>query len=351
MVLLQTHRDAIPQTYVPRAIELLHVSDYPSLMKTLILSQEDVRSVLTMDKALDAVEKAFIAHGEGSALMPSKVYLDIPDHKGDFRAMPARLKDAAGVKWVNSHPSNPVEHQLPSVMGLYVLSDPATAYPLAIMDATFLTAIRTGAAAGVASRALAKPASKTLGLVGCGVQAHFLIEAHRAIFGTELEVFVADHSAEKANNFASKYGATAVPIDQASSCHIVCTSTPVRSPIVSRSWISNGSHINAVGADAPGKQELDTQILIDGKIVIDEHHQAMSSGEINVPIRAGKLKDDNIHATIGEILTKKMVGREADEITIFDSTGLAIQDVACAEIAFTKAKEAGIGVSVDIVCA
>ncbi len=134
-----------------------------------------------MDDAVSAIESAFAAHGKGETQMPAKVYLDFPEHGGDLRAMPAAMGNAAGLKWVNSHPDNPARHDLPSVMGLYVLSDPATALPLAMLDATLLTAVRTGAAAAVASKHLAG-AHRTLGVIGCGVQADFLIEAHRVCF-------------------------------------------------------------------------------------------------------------------------------------------------------------------------
>src|SRR6478735_4239114 len=125
-------------------------------MLTLVLSQSDVRAVIAMDAAIAAVEQAFLAHGRGEALMPAKVYLGLPQHRGDFRAMPAYLAGTAGVKWVNAHPENPARHGLPSVLALYILSDPETAAPLAVMDGTLLTAVRTGAAAAVASRYLAK---------------------------------------------------------------------------------------------------------------------------------------------------------------------------------------------------
>src|SRR5438105_678803 len=126
--------------------------------KTLILSHSDVRSVIAMKEAVPAIEQAFAAHANGTAKMPSKVYLSLDQHHGDFRAMPAYFPDppTAGVKWVNSHPKNPEKHGLPAVMAVYVLSDPDTAAPLAIMDGTVLTAARTGAAAAVASKYLAK---------------------------------------------------------------------------------------------------------------------------------------------------------------------------------------------------
>ena len=160
--------------------------------RTRILTRADVARVADMKDAVEAVTEAFAAQAKGTAQMPPKVYLDLPEHDGDFRAMPASLGDAAGVKWVNSHPKNPERFDLPSVMGVYVLSDPASAYPAAILDATLLTALRTGAAAGVASKHLAIASPKTVGFVGAGVQARYLHGAHQAVFGDAFELTTVD---------------------------------------------------------------------------------------------------------------------------------------------------------------
>lgn len=164
--------------------------------KTLLLSQSDVASLLSMDTAVAAVESAFAAYGRGEAVMPPKVYLALAAYDGDLRAMPAYVDGSAGVKWVNSHPMNPARFGLPSVRGLYILSDPATASPLAVMDATRITAVRTGAAGAIASKHLARPNPRTIGFVGCGVQARFLLDAHRVVYGAGLEVLTADVSLE-----------------------------------------------------------------------------------------------------------------------------------------------------------
>ncbi|HKQ68306.1 MAG TPA: ornithine cyclodeaminase family protein [Polyangiaceae bacterium] len=317
-------------------------------MHTLILSQSDVRSVLTMEAAIAAVEGAFLAHGRGEALMPPKVYLGLPQHHGDFRAMPAYVAGGAGVKWINSHPENPARFGLPSVLGVYLLSDPETAVPLAIMDATFFTAVRTGAAAAVASKHLVRGRPRTIGLVGCGVQSRFLLEAHRAVFG-ELDVLGYDRSSEAAHRFATEFNGKSASLEDASGCDIVCTSTPSRTPIVPRSFVRPGAHINALGADAPGKQELDPLLLGEAKVIIDDWEQATESGEVNVPLHRGEYSRDRIHATLGEVLAGKKKGREGDEITIFDSTGLAIQDLAVARHVYGRAKGLGIGTAVELI--
>jgi len=317
-------------------------------VKTLILTQRDVASILTMEAAVPAVERAFAAHGRGDAIMPAKVYLDLPRYDGDFRAMPSYFDGSAGVKWVNSHPQNPARHGVPAVRGLYILSDPATAAPLAVMDATLLTAYRTGAAGAVASRALAKKAPRTLGLVGSGVQARVLLSAHRVVYAN-LEVLVTDRQAEVAQRFAAQLGGRAVALEEAAAADIVCTATPSRAPVLMREWVRPGAHINAMGADAPGKQELDPRILQDAMVVIDDWEQATHSGELNVPLHTGAYAKGKIHGTLGEVIAGLRPGRRGDEITVFDSTGLAIQDVALARVVYDAARSKGIGQAVELV--
>jgi alanine dehydrogenase len=315
-------------------------------MQTLLLTQSDVRSALTMEAAVTAVEEAFAAHARGETQMPAKVYLDLAKYNGDFRAMPAYAPGSAGVKWVNSHPDNPEKHGLPTVLGMYILSDPVTARPLAVLDATWLTAVRTGAAAGVAAKHLARPAAKSAGFVGCGVQAHTALAALRVVFG-ELEIRAHDRRDAVAEAFAAEVGGRAATAPEACGCDIVCTATPSRRPVVERAWIRPGTHINALGADGPGKQELDSAILRDGRIVIDDPHQAEGGGEINVPLARGEFGLADVHATLGEIVAGLRPGREGDEITVFDSTGLAIQDVAVARIVYDEAERRGLGHKLD----
>jgi ornithine cyclodeaminase/alanine dehydrogenase len=319
-----------------------------SQRKTLLLSRPDVAALLTMEATLAAVEAAFLAHGRSEAHMPPKVYLGLEAFEGDLRAMPAYVAGAAGVKWVNSHPHNPERYGLPAVMGLYILSDPATAFPLAIMDATLLTAMRTGAAAAIASKHLGRPGARTLGLIGCGVQARYLLDAHRAALGGELEVLAADVSVEASERFARESGARAVSIEEAAGCDLVCTATPCRAPVVSRAWVRDGAHLNAMGADAPGKQELDPAILRDARVVIDDWAQATESGEVNVPLHDGTLSRDAIHGTLGEVIAGRRPGREGAAITVFDSTGLAVQDAAVAQVIYAAARAQGAGTAIDL---
>jgi len=310
--------------------------------RTLVLTYQDVAALADMPLAVRAVEQAFVEHAEGRARMPSKVYLDLPEHAGDFRAMPSKMGAYAGVKWVNAHPENGARYGLPTVMGTYVLSDPRTGFPLAIMDATLLTALRTGAAAAVATKHLARMPLTRVGFVGAGVQARMFRDAHRVL--GPFELLAADRDPARAEAFAQESGGRAVSIAEAAACPVVCIATPSTTPVLSRAQITPGTHINAMGADGPGKQELDPQILLDGRVIIDELEQSTHGGELNVPISQGLYDPARIAATLGEVIAGRRPGRTREEdITVFDSTGLAIQDVALAAALYERARERGVG--------
>src|SRR5947207_8888356 len=189
-----------------------------------------------MELAIPAVERAFAAHGRGEAVMPPKLYLPLEKFAGDFRAMPSLLGDAVGVKWVNMHPENPKRFRLPAVMGVFILSDPETAFPLAVMDGTRLTAFRTGAAAAVASKYLAVKQPATVGFIGCGTQARSILSAHRTLYGG-FRPIMADLDPAAADKFAKEAGGFPASMDQAGSCDIICTSTPSRAPVLFRSYV------------------------------------------------------------------------------------------------------------------
>jgi len=318
-------------------------------MSTLLLDKTATSNLLDMADVMKAVEEAFDFWAEGKATMPPKSYILV--EKGDFRAMPAAIPGAAGVKWVNVHTQNPLKG-LPTVIGIYILSDPDTAYPLAVMDATEITAYRTAATAAIASRYLAKKESHTLGIVGAGKQACYQILAHAEVFDIR-QINVSDLSESAVDRLISSlpgFTFEKCSVELAVSSDIVCTLTPSRSPVVKREWIKPGTHINAVGADAAGKQELDPEILRDAIVVVDDLRQASAAGEINVPISNGLYRAADINATLGEIISGKRPGRtESEAITVFDSTGVAIEDVAVAKVVFEKAIEIGGYPTIDFV--
>jgi len=324
--------------------------------KTLILTSNQIKRLISMPEVLGAAERAFKLYGKGLAQMPPKIYLHLDKYNGDFRAMPAYIQgvEACGVKWVNVHPDNS-RFGLPAVMALFILSDPRNGFPLAIMDATYITNLRTGAAGGVAAKYLARKNSSVIGLVGCGAQARSQLLALKELFRIK-KVYVWGHKVELARKFLKDMKHLGLDMEiknKISDCvkcaDIVVTTTPVRKPIVKSEWIKPGAHINAIGADAKGKEELEPALLKRAKIVVDDWRQASHSGEINVPLSKGMIKPKDIYATLGDILTGKKKSRTSQkEITIFDSTGLAILDVAAADLVYKKAIKKKIGSRIGI---
>ena len=320
-------------------------------MEVLWLTQEEVKSVMDMHSDMQVVERAFRQHGLGKVQMPPKSYLYYTAYNGDLRTMPAYLEkeDITGVKIVNVHPGNPALG-LPTVMALIVLISPQTGAPIAIMDGTYLTDIRTGAAGGIAVKYLARKDSKVIGMVGAGNQARTQLEALSEVFEPEL-VKVTSRTKESCERFIReaadiisceiRYEET---IENVCDCDILVTTTPTRKPIVKAQWIKEGTHINAIGADAVGKEELDPELIIRSKIVVDDIVQALHSGEVNVPLSKHYISENDIHAQLGEVIVGLKPGRTSEEeITIFDSTGLAIQDVASAHLVYQRALSKGLG--------
>lgn len=286
-----------------------------------------------------AVEAAFREHGLGRVQMPPKIYITLPE--GDFRTMPAYLptEQLAGIKYVNVHPENPGKG-LPTVMALTIILDIATGLPLAILNATGLTDLRTGAAGAIATRYLAGKKSVNVGLVGTGRQAAAQLEAiSREIEVTGVRVWSRkEESAEKFANKFSRFDCRTGTLPFVCDSDVIVTTTPSRSPFVMDQWIHEGTHINAIGADAPGKEELDPKILERATVFVDDPVQAMHSGEINVPVREGKFSPEEITGTLGEVVLGKKRRTNSGQITIFDSTGLAIQDLAIASVAMENGK-------------
>jgi alanine dehydrogenase len=325
-------------------------------MQTLLLDHESVTENAQMPDVISAVSDAFAAYERGDAQMPAKSYIDLPQYNGDFRSMPAYLDagewDAAGIKWVNVHPDNVEQYDLPTVLGTMIYSDPENAFPLAIMDGTTLTRLRTGAAAAVATDHLAVSDASSLGIIGAGVQSYTQLEAIAEVRDIS-EVVVSDLDDERVQRFIDRFGdeydVHPGSIADAAACDVLSTVTPVEDPIVERDMVGEDTHINAMGADAEGKHELADQILLDATLVIDDYAQTTHSGEINVPWSEEVLDDDDLHAAIGEIVVGEQDGRTADTgITVFDSTGLAIQDVATAHVVYEHAEENDNGYPFDL---
>lgn len=321
-------------------------------MNTLIITKNDIAEILTPSLAIKAVQNAFKAYGSNQADMAAKTYLYFK--KGDLRTMPAYMHgqglNIAGIKSVNAHPENR-KYNLPTVMGIITLIDPKNGFPLAILDGMYLTSVRTGAAGALAARLLSRKNAKVAGFVGCGTQARANLACTMEVRKLKtIKVWKRTRKSDSARRFCNWAEETYnldtsiwSDIDEVTTgVDIVVTTTPSRKPIVNE--VSPGTHINALGADAPGKQEINPRILKQAKLVIDDWVQASHSGEINVPLSRRQLYRKHIYGALGEIVTGKKKGRASDnDITLFDSTGLAIQDVACGYAVYTELREkAGI---------
>lgn len=315
-------------------------------MEFKVLDAKTIRELVGIEDIVAAVENVFKAYGRGEVRMPSKIYLDVSG--GDFRAMPASVPGLAGIKWVNSHPGNPALG-LPAVMATILINDPQTGRPLGLLDGTWITQARTGAAAAVATKHLARPDSETVGMIGCGGQSATMLRAIASVMKIE-KLYLADKEHDRAAVLAKKFAdldAHIVDTHLAAAADVVCTLTPSRAPIVMADWVRPGTHINAMGADAAGKQELDPELIKSARVFVDDWAQAAHSGEINVPLKNGVI--DKVAGSICDLLAGKIEGRKTvDEITVFDSTGLAIQDMAVAKMVWEKANEMNAGVTMEL---
>ena len=324
--------------------------------QTLILTERDIARLVDLPMAIRVVRQACEVMARGESVMPPKLYLPLPGGN-DFRAMPAFLKHplACGVKWVNVHLGNPAKG-LPSVMAVIVINDPATGVPLAVMDGRLITKLRTAASAAVAAKALARRDSRVAGLVGCGEQADAQLEALAQVLPLA-HVRVWGYRLREAERFCQRMRRrlprlVLAPCASVERCvreaDVVVTITPSRRPLVERAWLAPGTHVNAIGADAPGKQELEPRILREAVVVVDDRAQALHGGELNVPVRRGQFQSRRIHATLGEVLIGARLGRRTNrELTVFDSTGLATHDVAlgAAVVRRAQARHAGLRLS------
>jgi len=334
------------------------VPGYPEVDESgcvLILSEEEVRSCLPMKDAIDAVRQAYIAFAEGRVTIPPVVHLSVEKYNGEVDIKSGYVEDFGliGTKIASGFYDNP-KIGLRSGVAVVILMDLKTSLPLAIMDGTYLTAVRTGAAGAVAASVLARKDSKKVGLIGAGTQGRMQVLALNEMFTIEqVKVFDKDekssekYSSEMAKRLGIDIRAVGDAREAVTDADIVVTVTPSRKAIVMDEWIQNGVHINAIGADAAGKQELDPKIMKRAKIVVDSLKQCRVIGETQHALSQGLIKETDIHAEIGEILNGRKKGRESnDEITVFDSTGIAAQDIAAANIVYHLAQERKIGKSV-----
>jgi alanine dehydrogenase len=291
-----------------------------------VIGQEAVLAAVSPAVAIQRTRDAFVHLARGEWQMPPKVYVESPPH-GDFRAMPARGGGFALVKWVTSFPSNP-ERGLPVVRGLVLLSDAETGEELAIVDCRPVTWLRTGAAAAVSASTLAQPGASEVGVIGCGVNGAWAARClAQAGYGPGV---CHDARPEVAAALAAELGWRSGSREEAAGRDVVVTCTPGDVPVVFNSDLRPGQHIAALGADAHGKAEIERKALRRCRLFCDEWEQASSGGELSESAARGALSRWNV-TELGSVLLGRAAGRRSSgEITLFDSTGLAIQDLAIA---------------------
>jgi len=324
---------------------------------TLILNRKNVMSVLDMKDCMDVVEKAFEELAKGTAVLPLRTPIAPPD--GLSLYMPAYLKEmkALACKVVTVYKNNPKKFNMPVVIGKVLVQDPETGDVVCIMDGGYLTAVRTGAVSGVATKYLArKDKNQVAGIFGTGVQAQMQLWAV-SIARKLSKVIVYDISDESANTFIKEMGEKlnleiikAENPDQVLEADIICTATSSATPIFDGKKVKKGTHINGIGSHTPNARELDSEIIMRSRFIGDSKEACFSeAGDIILPVKEGVIDESHFYGELGDVIIGKVESRMNDEeITIFKSNGLAIQDVATAKLIYDKAIETNTGINVEI---
>jgi ornithine cyclodeaminase/alanine dehydrogenase len=325
----------------------------------LILNREEVASILTMKDTIEAVEQAFRDLAEGKAEMPLRSTIRIAQPPGVINVMPAYLgtMGALGMKLVSSYPENPGKFKMPTVQATILYSDHKTGRLLAVMEGGYITAVRTGAASGVATKYLARRDTATAGVLGSGIQAETQLEAVcvvRLIRSAKVFSPTPAHRESFAKRMSAKLGIDVKSVNEAAEavrgCDIVIAASSAKKPILHGDWLSPGSHINGIGSHTTDARELDEVAIKRAKVVVDSMEAAMrEAGDLLMPIADGVIGKDHIFAELGDLVLGKKLGRSsAEEITLFKSQGLAIEDVSTAKLVYEKAVAQGIGTELPI---
>jgi alanine dehydrogenase len=322
--------------------------------KTLILGRAEMTGLVTPAEYVACVEQAYRMHGEGRFYMDPKGHIVLDRYPGEWEAMPSYIEEpeAAACKWVSIREGNRERFDLPTVFSILIYTHPETGFPLAICDGSYHTVMRTGASAAVSTKWLARPDAKVLALVGAGHMAEGAIETCSEVRAWD-EVRVWSRSPATLDGFVRRYEGRfpfrlrpSTELEAVvAGADVVVTLTPARAPIVKDEWIAPGTHVAAVGADKHGDQELDSRILQRARIFVDDLRQCRTDGEINVPLAEGLISESDIAGEIGGVIAGRVPGRTSDsEVTVFDSTGIALQDSATVPLEYERALAAGVGI-------
>ena len=327
--------------------------------EVLMLTKEQIQSVLTMEDTIKVVEEGFKAFNSGKMIIPFPVGLQIQENRGEVHIKPGYLKgsDTYCIKIASGFYNNP-KIGLPSSGGMMLLFDAKTGVPRGLLvDRGFITDMRTAGAGALAARCLAKKSIATAAVIGTGTQARLQIEALSKVRGFRvLKVWGRTPANVKryVQDMRKKLTAEIVPVDSrkeaVENSEVLVTATPSTSPLVKTEWVGKGMHITAMGADSPEKQELETGVLgVADKIVVDSVEQCVRLGEVHHTVEDGTISVDDIHAELGEILLGQKRGREREEeITVCDLTGIAAQDVVTSQLVYERALKAKIGSYITI---
>lgn len=314
-----------------------------------LINQSDLRSLVKMEDAIDAVEKAFGKYGQGDSILPEKTQFVLPTKEWKWWAfMPCYVGGNLGAKIVSDYPGNTSR---PTIQAVMLLCEGSNGSVKAMMDATYLTAIRTGALGAIAAKYLSRKDSEVVGMIGCGTQARTQLEGVSKV--RELKkVFIHDVTEASAEKFIADMQKLKLPIEKvtaekiAMDSDIIVTATTSKMPVLEGRLVPEGSHITSIGAHTPDARELDYELIKKAKIVIDSL-DALKSGDLKNPLEDALLKRKDI-TEIKDVIMGKKVREKIEDITLFKSVGTAIQDVAIATLAYQKARETGKGVEIDL---
>ncbi|MHC5115179.1 MAG: ornithine cyclodeaminase family protein [Planctomycetota bacterium] len=327
---------------------------------TLLLTGSDVKSVLDMKSTMDIVERAFAELHDGTAVMPPRTPVQVPEHDGVSLFMPAFVKEmhAFGAKIVSVFKHNPKRYGLPTVLGVIVLLDDRTGEPLAIVDGGHLTAMRTGSVSGIATKHMARPEAHVGAILGTGAQARTQawamceakpfdrILAYSVDPPDQVDEFCREMSEQHGTKFMRAPSAEAAVRE----ADVVTLATSAAEPIIDYDWLPHGCHVNGVGSHAPHMRELDEKTVCTARIIADQKEACLAeSGDFIIPMKAGRWSESMIAGELGDVVTGTVPGRtDSEEVTLFKSNGLAIQDLSTAYAVYLRAKERGVGSEIDL---
>jgi len=331
---------------------------FPPQMPVRILSQAEVTALLPMEECVEVMDGALRTLSQGGAQLPLRTVMRLPEGKGFFGVMPARLTEpeSLGVKAIGVFPGNEGT-PLDSHQGLVILFSPETGAPLAVLDASSITGIRTAAVSGVATRVLAREDAGDLALLGTGVQARTHLDAMRAVRRLR-RIRAYGPNRERLARFVTwakdQRGVLVEPVgsprEAVLGADLICTVSSAATPLVQSDWVGEGAHINAVGSSIPTARELDTATVVRGRLFVDRLESARAeAGDFLIPRQEGAITDAHILGELGDLLLGRVTGRtSASELTVFKSLGIAIEDLAAAHHVLRKAEAGGVGLVAEL---